>query len=129
MYCLDTDTVIEYLRNNPIVSHKVDSLSNQICITPITALELSYGAYRSSQVERRVKEVKELLGKFKVLEMTLPVYEEFGRLKAMLTEKGEVLDNFDLTIASLCKVNNCILVTNNLKHFSRIMGLKLESWG
>ncbi len=74
MYCLDTDTAIEYLRNNPIVSNKIDSLSNQICITPITALELSYGAYRSSQVERRVKEVKELLEKFKVLEMTLPVY-------------------------------------------------------
>ncbi len=129
MYCLDTDTAIEYLRNNLIISNKVNSLSTQICITPITVLELFYGAYRSSQVDRRVKEVKDLLEMFKVLEITTPICEEFGRLKAMLMEKGEILDSFDLTIASFCKVNDCVLVTNNVKHFSRITGLKIESWG
>ncbi|MCP4148878.1 MAG: type II toxin-antitoxin system VapC family toxin [bacterium] len=34
----------------------------------------------------------------------------------------------DLMIASICLANNVTLVTNNLKHFSRIEELPIENW-
>jgi tRNA(fMet)-specific endonuclease VapC len=34
----------------------------------------------------------------------------------------------DLLIASISLANNYILVTNNIKEFKRIKGLKIENW-
>ena len=41
---------------------------------------------------------------------------------------GKPIDSFDLLIAATALENDLILVTNNLKHFSRIPGLKIENW-
>jgi predicted nucleic acid-binding protein len=49
-------------------------------------------------------------------------------LKASLEKSGNRLDDFDLTIASCALAHNLTLVTNNLKHFSRIEGLKIANW-
>ena len=38
------------------------------------------------------------------------------------------LDDFDLIIAACALTYNLILVTNNLKHFQRVDGLKLANW-
>jgi tRNA(fMet)-specific endonuclease VapC len=45
-----------------------------------------------------------------------------------LEKSGSRLDDFDLTIASCALAHNLTLVTNNLKHFSRIEGLKITNW-
>lgn len=55
--------------------------------------------------------------------------EIFGMLKAhQLERQGEPLSDLDLIIAACALSHNLILVTNNMKHFSRIPGLKLENW-
>ena len=54
--------------------------------------------------------------------------ENFGMLKALLETSSTRLDDFDLTIASCALAHNLTLVTNNLKHFSRIEGLKITNW-
>ena len=43
---------------------------------------------------------------------------------------GEIcgLNDFDLIIASCALSNNLVLVTNNVRHFQRIEGLKLANW-
>ena len=46
----------------------------------------------------------------------------------MLEQQGTRLSDMDLLIASIALDNNLILVTSNLKHFSRIPGLKIEVW-
>ena len=127
-FCLDTDQAIEYLKGNTAVTSKIESSEEEICITPITVLELFYGAYRSAQVSRRVGEVRLFVNAFEVLPFNQLVYEQFGLLKAELAERGELLDNFDLVIASFCRAHNHILVTSNKKHFERIKGLKIENW-
>lgn len=128
MLCLDTDIVIEYLKGNRIVVNKIEYTKEQLYITPITLLELYYGAYRSTQVEKHLKEVRELLELFSVLEMDSRVYEEFGKIKAQLQEEGKVIDNFDLLIGVTCRIHNARLVTNNTKHFSKIKNLNITNW-
>jgi len=54
--------------------------------------------------------------------------ENFGMLKASLEKSGTRLDDFDLAIASCALAHNLTLVTNNLKHFSRLEGLKITNW-
>lgn len=53
----------------------------------------------------------------------------FGAISADLVKNGKKIDDADLLIASIVLANKGVLVTNNIKHFSRISGLKLESWG
>jgi predicted nucleic acid-binding protein len=38
------------------------------------------------------------------------------------------MDDFDLIIASCALAHNLTLVTNNMKHFERVEGLKLANW-
>jgi predicted nucleic acid-binding protein len=54
--------------------------------------------------------------------------EIFGLLKAELESEGTRLDDLDLAIAA-CALNRWLtLVTNNVTHFSRVRGLRLENW-
>ena len=39
-----------------------------------------------------------------------------------------LLDDFDLVIASAALVPNCVLVTNNERHYRHIPGLRIENW-
>jgi len=52
----------------------------------------------------------------------------FGRLKAQLESSGARLDDFDLAIAASALAYDLTLVTNNVKHFRRVEGLKLANW-
>ncbi len=45
-----------------------------------------------------------------------------------LEDKGEIIDPYDLLIASQAISNEMILVTKNEKEFKRIKELKLENW-
>ena len=49
-------------------------------------------------------------------------------LKANLEKSGARLDDFDLIVASCAMAHNLMLVTNNVRHFQRIEGLKLTNW-
>lgn len=52
----------------------------------------------------------------------------FGLLKAGPEKSGIPLDDFDLILASSALAHNLVLVTNNLKHFQRVEGLRLTNW-
>ncbi len=45
-----------------------------------------------------------------------------------MQNKGTVVTDMDLMIASIALANGEKLISNNLKHFSKIENLNLESW-
>jgi tRNA(fMet)-specific endonuclease VapC len=51
------------------------------------------------------------------------------RRPAALPEKLKPIGNMDLLIASHAVAQGMALVTNNLRHFSSVPGLKVEVWG
>ena len=72
-----------------------------------------------------VRRIAEL---FPVIEVTRPVIEAFAEIKAILHHKGTPVDDMDLLIASTALHHNCILVTNNERHFASIPGLSIQNW-
>ena len=52
----------------------------------------------------------------------------FSALKVSMQTKGIVVAYMDLMIASIALANGERLISNNLKHFSKIESLDLESW-
>jgi tRNA(fMet)-specific endonuclease VapC len=52
----------------------------------------------------------------------------FGKIKTDLRRSGQMIEDFDILIASITLTYGGILVTNNVNHFKKIGGLNYESW-
>ena len=91
-------------------------------------MELYYGAYKSQRIESDRAKIKALETSCEIIPIGQESIETFGMLKAKLEKEGTPLDDFDLILASCALANNLVLVTNNVKHFQRIKGLKIRNW-
>ena len=129
MYLLDTDTVIYGLKAHPIMQENLRlHLHDPFMISVITLMELYYGAYKSKRTTSNLAKIKALENSLEIVVLGKESVEIFGMLKANMEIAGTPLDDFDLVLASCALAHNLILVTNNLKHFERIQGLKVENW-
>jgi Predicted nucleic acid-binding protein, contains PIN domain len=130
MYVLDTDHCIELLRGNPKIVSKFKSLRKNTVLhtTIITIAELLYGAHRLPNLQERLKEVDAFQEDIEILGLDLSAAKVYGRLKAELAQKGEILADNDLFIASITLSRRLVLVTHNSQHYKRISGLGLEDW-
>jgi tRNA(fMet)-specific endonuclease VapC len=54
--------------------------------------------------------------------------EIYGKVRTDLEKKGTSISSNDIQIASIALANDLILVTHNVREFSRIEGLKIEDW-
>ena len=122
MKCLDTDFLV--------AKSKMESLDaeGRNATTTINALELFYGAHKSTKKAKNLKEVFKLLDRLDVFDFTLEVSEVAGEITAILENEGKMLDFRDVMIASIVKNHEMILVTRNIDHFKRIEGLRIEKW-
>lgn len=129
MYLLDTDTIIYALKGNPSVKENLQRhLNDPLKISVITLMELYYGAYKSKQVTSNLAKIKALEEEWETIPIGQDCTEIFGLNKSDLEKDGTPLDDFDLIIASTVLTHNLTLVTNNMGHFKRVKGLKLENW-
>lgn len=53
---------------------------------------------------------------------------EYGNIRAELEKRGTPIGANDLLIASHARSLNLTLVTNNVREFCRVEGLRLENW-
>ncbi len=129
MYLLDTDTIIYVLKGHVRVLENLRrNFGEPMSLSVISLMELYYGAYKSQQVTGNLAKIRTIESKLEIMPVGRESSEVFGMLKAGLEKQGTPLDDFDLTLASCALAHNLVLVTNNMKHFQRIDGLKLANW-
>ncbi|MBU0756730.1 MAG: type II toxin-antitoxin system VapC family toxin [Nanoarchaeota archaeon] len=131
MYCLDTNIIIEHLRDNRLIKEKIIALTKygaDFSITPITICELYKGAYKSKNIEHNIKQVKTTVATMKIIEFNENAYLAYGKIHKELMSKGTMTSEMDLLIGCLAYSFNATLVTQNKKHFENIQGLKVEEW-
>jgi len=129
MYLLDTDTIIYSLKGNDAIQRNLEHhIEDPIKISVVTLMELYFGAYKSEKVAGNLAKIRRLENSFEIVSTGKESAQIFGMLKASLKKSGTPLDDFDLVIASCAMAHNLTLVTNNIKHFSRIDGLRLTNW-
>lgn len=129
MYLLDTDIVIYSLKGHSTVKKNLErNLQETLKISIITLMELYYGAYKSQKVVSNLGKIKRIEDAIEIISLGRESAEIFAMLKADLQKTGTPLDDFDLILAACALSYGLILVTNNVKHFKRIQGLKLENW-
>ncbi len=128
-YMLDTNIIIYTIKNRPAqVREAFKQHEGQMCISAITKGELIYSAERSSQPERNLTDIEGLIARLEVAPFEDHASEHFGQLRAELYRIGKPIDSYDMMIAGHARAMGLILVTNNMKEFERVPGLRLENW-
>jgi tRNA(fMet)-specific endonuclease VapC len=128
-YLLDTNICIYWLKGiQNINSRVVDIDYDSLAVSVITIAELLYGAYNSANIEKNISKVRDFEEAITVIELSRNCIQLYARIKAKLKGEGRIIDDFDILIAATALVNDCILVTNNVKHFERIDNIRLENW-
>lgn len=126
-YLLDTNIVIAVLNNNTDLIAKIRQYPAQDCvISSIVVFELYYGAYKSGKQAKNLARLTTL--SFPVLPFTAEDAQQAGRIRAELERRGTPIGNFDLLIAAQTLSHRLILITHNMREFSRIAGLQWENW-
>lgn len=128
-YMLDTNIVIYTIRNRPShVREMFKKHEGQMCISSVSLGELIYGAERSSQTERNLADINGLIARMDVVAFDEHAAEHFGQLRAELYRVGQPIGPYDMMIAGHARATGLILVSNNIKEFNRVPGLRLENW-
>jgi tRNA(fMet)-specific endonuclease VapC len=126
---LDTNIVIYTIKNRPEqVRQAFIQHEGQMCISSVTWGELVYGAERSSQPERNLGDIEGLAARLEVVPFDDQAATHFGQLRAELYEIGKPIGPYDMMIAGHARALGLILVTNNMKEFERVPGLRLVNW-
>jgi tRNA(fMet)-specific endonuclease VapC len=127
-YLLDTDMLISFLRDKHSVAEKIDHVGIENCyISEVSIIELTYGAFNSTKIDKHLGEVNQVESLFEVIPLYTAI-KIFAQEKVRLKKEGNLIPDFDLAIGSTAVANNMRLVTNNTKHLGRIKGIKIENW-
>lgn len=125
---LDTDIVSYIIKRRPAsLADKFQRHTETLCVSVMTAAELRFGAEKSGRTEL-ADLVEAFLERLAVLDWTQEVSHHYARIRLAIERVGKPVGNMDLLIAAHAISQRATLVTNNLKHFSHIPGLKVEVW-
>ena len=131
-YLLDTNVLSELLRKRPMpaVATRRARVRVETLYTSVTCvMELRFGAARhpaGRELWKRI--VDEVLPRVQVLPVDVVVAVRSGGLLAALEADGLPIGTEDVLIAATALVHDLTVVTRNVRHFSRVGGLVVESW-
>jgi tRNA(fMet)-specific endonuclease VapC len=125
---LDTDTVSFVVKKNPsIVKNLIDHEDDEICISAISYAELCFGLEKKNS-EKLFDDVNAIMGKLSIMAFDETQSELYGKIRLQLEKAGNPLGDMDILIAAAALSAGAILVSHNIRHFSKIKGLKVEDW-
>lgn len=129
-YVLDTNICIYIIKRSPEhVYERFNSLSvGDVAISAITYSELQYGVWNSSQPDKNCIALATFLSPIEIIDFPAGAAVVYGKLRTDLKKAGTPIGSFDLLIATHALYQKKILVTNNVKEFKRIPGLRIENW-
>lgn len=129
-YLLDTNICIYIIKKKPakVFEKLKNSTIGDVGISSITLAELQYGIEKSSNSEKNREALEKFLTPIEIIDYGYDATIEYGKIRAELEKKGVPIGPLDMLIASHAKSLDVILVTNNVKEFERIAGLRTENW-
>ena len=128
-YLVDTDWIIDHFRGVELITRKLEDIAPQgVAISIISLAEIYEGIFTSKDPAKSQQLLDEFLAPdLKVLGIKEDICRVFGMERTNLRKKKQLIGDMDLLIASTALHHNLTILTNNLKHFERVEGLKTFS--
>lgn len=128
-FMLDTNIAIYVIKHRPQeVRTTFNQHAGRLCVSAITAAELYFGVEKSAMAEKNLIAVEDFLSRLQVLPYGEKAAAHFGNIKACLARIGKPIGENDAHIAAHARSEGLILVSNNVKEFARVEGLRVENW-
>lgn len=123
---------LKFFKERNGVKEKVDSKDvDQLFASEVTLAELTYGAINSADYERHIKEPEWLRQYVTIYEIS-DVFEEYGQIRCALNKisknKAKEVGQFDMLIGATALHYGLTVVTDNIKDFSLMPGVKCVNW-
>ena len=129
-YLLDSNVCIDYLTGRyPSVVARLQALSpSDVCLSTIVVAELRYGADKSEHPRRNHNRLDVLTSEIPCREFDVSAAAVYGKVRAGLERRGRPIGPNDLLIAAHTLALGLTLVSDNVREFKQVRGLKVESW-
>ena len=127
---LDTNICIYIIKQQPksVLERFATFAVGDLGISVVTLAELEYGAMKSSQPARNREALEQFVSPLQIAVFDRQAAIVYGKLRAVLEEKGRPVGSIDLLIAAHALSLNVRLATNNVREFKRVPGLRVENW-
>jgi len=127
---LDTNICIYLIKQQPvsIIEHFLSYPVGDIGISSITVAELAYGVSKSRHSSKNRHALEQFLAPLQVAGFDQAAAWSYGRLRGQLEAKGTPIGSMDMLIAAHALSLGVRLVSNNVREFQRVPGLRLENW-
>lgn len=128
-YMLDTNICIFTIKNKPSqVREAFKQHHEQLCISTVTLMELIYGAEKSTNPNHNLHVVEGFAARLEVLQYDADAAAHTGQIRAELARAGKPIGPYDQMIAGHARSRGLLVVTNNIREFERVPGLRTEDW-
>lgn len=129
-YILDTDTCSYIIKrsNQAVLKRLREVRPDETAVSVITKSELLFGlavAPRRQQIEPLTQA---FLSTVVVLDLTEAICTHYAEIRAFLKTLGKPIGANDLFLAAHARSLGLTLVTNNVREFGRVPGLRIENW-
>lgn len=128
-YMLDTNICIHVIKTYPpAVREKFNAHAEELCISSITLGELHYGAEKSVRRAENLTAISHFVARLEVLPFGERAAAHYGQVRTELERAGTPCGPHDMQIGAHARSEGLIVVTNNLREFVRMPGLRVENW-
>lgn len=129
-FLLDTNICIYIIKQKPLeVLHKFNTYQvGDIGISSITVAELEFGVQKSQYPAKNQQALAQFLLPLEIVNFDHAAATIYGDIRARLEKQGTPIGSLDTLIAAHALSLQVILITNNIKEFSRVPNLKSENW-
>jgi len=128
---LDTDILSEIMKgkNSAVEQHAREYLkkNGRFRFSVITRYEILRGL-KAKQAVRQIQFFEDRCSKSYLYPVTDEIVVQASDIYGYLHQKGLLISDADILIASTAMVHNLTLITGNMEHFVRIPNLHCVSW-
>jgi len=134
-YLFDTTFIIDLVAGDEGAAKKaveIDSKASYVAISAVTAQEYLRGVYYlyldSQDLVKKLEEARKDLSRFEIIPFDFEIAEVAARIDAKLARLGTSIGYADVIVAATAISRDLILVTRNVKHFSKMPEIRVEGY-
>lgn len=127
---LDTNICIYIIKQKPaeVLQRFNPYQVGDIGISSITAAELKFAAQKSQFPAKNQQALAQFLSPLKIVDFDRAAAIVYGDIRAILEQKGTPIGSLNTLIAAQALSLRVALITDNVKEFSCVPNLQLDSW-